>query len=377
LKLYKLSKDDILSHLNTEFKKQFKEVDVFKSEIKISLLKKIDSIFHKGINYYIDPKDLKASKEESIFFRKDKFNAELSLGAKQIVNQFEEEKIALSALSKLSDLKIDRILPFYNIKNNPKKVASEVRKHLYPEFNYNKKEFLKSLINELSEYNILVFEFIETWNKKEIANINGFFLAPNFIVVKRNQKSLRREIFTLIHELGHYLLNEEEIDEKTNEDSMDGISFNQVEKWCNDFAYYFLIGDLDSTIINLEQASSKNDYHHDLIVSISNDTNLSTISLYTRLLINGKISKTHYKIIVDDIRENIKKREEHERLEREREKVKALEEGRKLGGGIAKPILSPLYIKTIQSAFYEGIIGEAEFCKSLHIKPNKIDKYLQ
>lgn len=376
LKLFKLSDEDVLDILNKKSKTEYTRKEIFKPEIRISLLKKIDSIFEKGLNYYLDPKDLKVSKEESIFFRKDRFNAELNLGAKLIVNQFEEEKIGLSALAILSDLRIERKLPVYNIRSNPKKVADEIRKVLYPAFNTDRKEFLKSLIGRFAEYNILVFEWVETWNKKNKANINGFFLTPNFVVVKRQQKSLRREIFTLIHELGHYLLNEEEIDDKAV-DTPDYASLNNVEKWCNDFAYYFLIGDLDNVITNLAQASSKNDYHSDLIDGISKDTNLSTISLYTRLLINGKISRAHYSSKVAEIQESIEKRLEAEKIKRELEKSKALEEGRELRGAAAKPILSPLFINTLQSAYYEGVIGEAEFCKRLNIKPKNIDKYLQ
>jgi Zn-dependent peptidase ImmA (M78 family) len=377
LKLYRLSKEDLVLNINGIFKKSFTETDIFKSEIKISLLKKIDLIFKKGLNYYIDPKDITVSMEESIFFRKDKFNAELSLGAKQIVNHFEEEKIALSALSKLSDLKMDRLLSFYTIKNSPKKVANEVREYLYPDFNKNRKEFLKSLINKFADYNILVFEFIETWNKKERANINGFYLTPNVVVLKRNQKSLRREIFTLVHELGHYLLNEEEIDEKTSEDFIDYHSLSQVERWCNDFAYYFLVGNYDTTIVNLDHVSSKNDFYNDLISSISENTNLSTISLYTRLLINNKISQTNYNNVCDEILESIKNRESQEKIKRELEKNKALAEGRKPDGSTPKPIIAPLYIKTIQSAFYEGVINEFEFCRKLNIKANKMEKFLQ
>ena len=377
LKLYRLSQEDVLLHINKGTKRKYSETDVFNQEIKISLLKKVDALFNKGLSYYIDPKNLKESKEESIFFRKDKFNAELSLEAKLIVNRFEEEKIALSALSKLSDLKMERILPLYNVRNNPKKVAAETRKTLYPEFNKDRKEFLKLLIGKLADHNILVFEFIETWNKKERANINGFYLTPNVIVLKRNQKSLRREIFTLIHELGHYLLNEEEIDEKTNEDSSDYDSLSAVERWCNDFAYYFLVGDYDSQITNLESATAKNDFHNDLITSISQDTNLSTLAIYTRLLLNDKISLSGYRKVSSSILESIKRREEQERLERERERKKAEEEGRKIGGATPKPILSPLYVKTIQSAFFEGVINEFEFCRRLNIKADKIEKYLQ
>ncbi len=377
MKLYKLSKKDLLSNLNQGRKKEVSENEVFSNQIKISLLKKIDELFKKGLSYYIDPKDIGESKDESIFFRKDKFNAELSLGAKQIVNHFEEEKIALSALSKLSDLKTERLLPVYTLKDNPQKVANEVRESLYPYFNKDRKEFLKSLINKLSECNILVFEFIETWNKKERANINGFYLTPNVIVLKRNQKSLRREIFTLAHELGHYLLNIEEIDDKTSENLINYNTLSQLEKWCNDFAYYFLVGDYDLTISNLEQATAKNDFHHDLIANISENTNLSTISLYTRLLLNNKISQTNYNNVSDEILESIKEREKKLQREREIAKKKAEEEGRKIGGAVPKPIQSPLYIKTIQTAFFEGVINEAEFCRRLNIKADKMDKYLQ
>ena len=93
LKLYKLGKKEFLSLVSEGLKKQFTEEEVFRSEMKASLLKKIDKVFGKGLNYYIDPKQLREAKEESIFFRKDKFNADLNLASKKIVNQFEEEKI--------------------------------------------------------------------------------------------------------------------------------------------------------------------------------------------------------------------------------------------------------------------------------------------
>ena len=358
-------------------KKQFTEEEVFKSEIKTSLLKKIDNVFGKGLNYYLDPKQLREAKEESIFFRKDKFNADLNLSAKKIVNHFEEEKISLSALSKLSDLKHERVLPVFSVKNNPKEVATEIRKKLYPEFNITKREFLKSLIAKFAEHNILVFEFVENWNKKEKVNINGFYLKPDTIVLKRNQKSFSREIFTLIHELGHYLLNEEEIDERINEDTANYNSLSKIEQWCNDFAYYFLVGELDKTLASLATAADNNDYHHDILDSIRKETHLSEFALYTRLLINEKISLGNYRKVCKELSDSIKAREAEEQRKHEEERLKALEEGRKPGGAAAKPLLSPMYVSTIQSAFYEGVINEAEFCKRLNIKPDRIDQYLK
>jgi Zn-dependent peptidase ImmA (M78 family) len=372
LKLYKLSKEELLRNLNKGRKKYLSENDVFVNKIKISTLKKIDEIFNKGLSYYIDPKDLKESKEESIFFRKDKFNAILSFGAKLIVTNFEEEKIAFSALSKLSDFIIERTLPSYTINNSPKKVAEEIRKALYPKYTANRKAFLKSLIGKFAEHNIVVFEFIETWNKKEKANINGFYLSPNVIVLKR-QKSYRREIFTLIHELGHYLLKIEEIDEKIGDDFANYNSLSKIEKWCNDFAYYFLVGDLDKKIYSIEKASSKNDYHHSIIKTISEQTNLSEFALFTRLRINDTISFTDYQTVKEDF--EIRYREKEENLREDREKAK--EEGRKSHARASKPILSPLYVNTIQSAYIEGIIGESEFCKRLKVRPENIEKHLQ
>ena len=377
LKLYGLKKDDFLIRVSKGLKNPFTEEDVFRSEIKISLLKKIDKVFGKGLNYYLDPKQLWEAKEESIFFRKDKFNAELNLSAKKIVNYFEEEKISLSALSKLSDIKQERLLPVFTVKNNPKEVSEKMREKLYPVFRNTKREFLTSLIGKFAEHNILVFEFVETWNKSEKVNINGFYLSPDTIVLKRNQKSFSREIFTLIHEFGHYLLNEEEIDERINEDNSDYNSLNTIERWCNDFAYYFLAGEHDKILIGLATANSDNDFHHEILDSIRERTNLSMFALYTRLLMNGKISLSNYKRICNEISEKIKAREKKEQRKREIEKQKAIDEGRKLGGAIAKPILSPLYVNTIQSALYEGVINEAEFCRRLNIKADKIDKYLK
>ena len=374
--LYGVTKGELLKRLNVKRKNLLTETDIFNEEIKLSILKKIDSVFHKGLSYYIDPKEPTQSKEESIFFRKDNFNAKLNLGAKQIVTKFEEEKIAFSTLAKLSDFKIKRNIPVYKITNNPEIVASEIRKTLYAQFNIDKKEFLKNFISKFADNNILVFEFVETHNKKEKANINGFYLTPNVIVLKRNQKSFSREIFTLAHELGHYLINEEEIDDNVSEVNIEYNKLNKIERWCNDFAYFFLVGQYSKSIDNLDSANSSNDYHHEIINEVSKKTHLSTISLYTRLLLSNKISPLNYKKVTDEILTSIKDWEEREKERLERERQKAIDEGRTPQASAPKPIISPLYLKTLQSALYNNLINEADFCRKLNVKPEKIEKYL-
>ena len=376
LTLFGVSKDELLERISFGLKNPLLEQDIFTSEIKLSHLKRIDSIFNKGLSYYLDPKNLTKSNDESIFFRKDNFNAVLNLGAKQIVNKFEEEKIAFSTLAKLSDFRLKRSVPVYKVSDNPKSVATEIRPTLYPEFFPEKRDFLKSFISKLADNNILVFEFVETHNKREKANINGFYLAPNVIVLKRSQKSLRREIFTLAHELGHYLLNVEEIDNIIDEVALDYSSLSKVERWCNDFAYFFLTGSFDNIISSLETATQHNDYHNDLIENITKQSHISSISLYTHLLLIGKISSANYKKVSDNIFESITKWEIKERERIEAEKQKALAEGRKPQGSTPKPIISPLYLKTMQNALNIGLINEIEFCKKLNIKPENIDKIL-
>lgn len=373
-----MTEEDLLAKLNAKRKKLITGEEVFTTEMPLNLLKKIDVFFNKGLSYYLDPKDPIKSDEESIFFRKDDFNAELSFGARQIVNKFEQDKISFAALSKLIDYKIKRIAPVYAPSDNPQRVAMEARQYLYPGFTPNKRDFLREFIGKLAGSNILVFEFVETWNKKETANINGLFLAPNTIVLKRNQKALRREIFTLAHELGHYLLNAEEIDGNISNEVKGGGKSNEndVEQWCNNFAYFFLAGDYDREIAALGKATAANDYHHDVIEAVSLKTQLSTLALYTRLWRNGTVSSSDYENISNDILEQIRKREEAEKGEMAREKQQALDEGRKPGGATPQPIISPLYLNTLRGALYSGLINERDFCTRLRIPVDKMEKYL-
>lgn len=367
-----MTAEDLLLTISEGLKKPLTKNDILSDEINVSHLKRIDKVFNKGLHYYLDPKSPEVSQDASIFFRKNKFGTDLNIGAKKIVNQFEEFKISLSAISKLAEINIDRILPIYTVKDDPKNIAKKIRKDLYPEFNPTPKEFLRALISTFAENNILVFEFVETWNKKEKANVDGFFLNPNVIVLKRQQSSFRREIFTLVHELGHYLINEEEVEE------LDILNFannklSLIERWCNDFAYHFLAGEYDKTFEQIEKADGNNDYHFDLIENISKRTHLSQIALFTKLLFQNKITQGNYDNIKADFDEKYRLRKVEEQKQRELEKLQGIQKG----GSTPKPMNSPLLVSTIQTAFYGGVINEYDVCKTLNISPDKLEKYLQ
>lgn len=369
--MYKLSVSEFLTKISVGLKRPITEKDIFSERIEIGHLKRIDKVFEKGIHYFLDPKAPEKSKEASVFFRKESFGTDLNFRAKKIVSQFEELKISITAISKLADLENGRKIPKFSIRDNPEKVAKEFRQILYPNFTFKRRDFLKALISKFAESNILVFEFVETHNRKEKANIDGFFLKPNVIVLKRHQ-SFRREIFTLAHELGHFLLNQEEV-ELIDYDVIADKHLSSIERWCNDFAYYFLVGEYGELLKNIEPANSTNDYHFDLIKTISEKTHLSQIALFTRLLFKNQISQSNYNKVRKDFQEQYKKFQE----EKEREKELQKEKGIKIRGSVAQPISSPLFISTIQTAFYEGILNEYEVCKKLKIKPEKLDKFIQ
>ena len=166
MSLYKMTVDELLLHINMGLKKLITADDLFGEEIEINHLKRIDKIFNKGLHYYLDEKPPVKTEDASIFFRKENFISDLNLESLKIVNRFEELKLSLEAISNLADIKRDRLLPIFSTNDNPNDVALALSKHLYPAFERNKRDFLKALINRFAEYNILVFEFIETWNKK-------------------------------------------------------------------------------------------------------------------------------------------------------------------------------------------------------------------
>lgn len=372
LRLYNLSSEELLSNVNEGLKKPIGKEELFSSEIKLNYLKRIDKFFNKGLHYYLDPNPPISTGDASIFFRKNVFNSELSLGAKKVVNHFEEFKISLSAIAKLANLKSSRFFRTYKISDNPRTVAGEIRELIYPTFAFDLKEFLKALITRFAERNILVFEFVEYWNQKEKANIDGFFLDPNVIVLKRQQTAFRREIFTLIHEFAHYLLNEEEI-EKLEYQNLAKRDLSAIEKWCNDFSYYFLAGTFAEEIDKIDLATPHNDYHHSYVERISKSTHLSRKAIYTRLLYQNKISQYYYESVINDIEEQ----HQQKLLEAKKLKEQEKELGIKSRGSVPQPIKSPLLISTIQTAFYEGVLSEYEVCKALDIRPERFSEYIQ
>lgn len=364
LRLFGLSEIEFMSMLNSGYKRELSREEVFTNEIPLPLLKRIDKIFNKGIYYYIDFSPVNHGSHASIFFRKQSFNGQLNLEARKMVDKFETLKNTLDTYNALADVTFERLLPSYTIKDNPRETAKAISELLKMRNHKDEKDHLKFLINQLAKLNIYVFEYIETANKKNKSNVEGFFIAPNVIVVKRQQGKLKRELFTLAHELGHCLINVEEVENVSDELSS---GLTEIEKWCNDFAFYLLIGEDAVKLDGLKYANANNDYAHDMIKRISDETHVSMLAIYTRLVIEKKMTQDDYSLVRGGIMANVRRAEEKRKME--------TADGNSVVSS-PRPIISNLFRDTMQCALYRGVIDEATFCQQLNVKPERMEAYL-
>lgn len=363
---YRMTAEGLLSLLNEGRKKLLTTDDVICDTIALPILKKIDKVFDRGLTYYQDFSDVSNSQNTSVFFRKENFAAELNLESMRVVHKFEQQKYLIDGFVALTEMNVQVSVKRFDITEDAMKAAESVRALFMPEKTPKTgRELLKAMIAASAENKIFVFEFIETWNKKNRANIDGFYLNPNMIVLKR-QKSYKREIFTLAHEIGHCLLGVEEI-EPLDLANLDVSSLSTVERWCNDFAFYLIAGADAKLIDDVTAVGPDNDYCYDLATEVSQRTFISRLAIYTRFLINRKVSPANYASIKADLMEQY-----NLRLQKEKETLK----DKDTHPTPPKPIMSPLYIETMQMALFKGIISETQFCKYLNVKPSKMEKYL-
>lgn len=367
LALFGMSKEELLSCLNEGRKKLITPQEIDGEEIKVSLLKKIDEIFHKGLPFYLDFTPIEMNQTEKVFFRKTKFRTVLSIEDKRLVDSFESLKSLLDGYRTLTDtLSAEyRLHKSFTIHSDPKSAADHVRDTLIPRKEIkDHRKFLQAVIANLAGINVYVFEFVETWNKREKATIDGFYLEPNVIVLKR-QKSYKREIFTLAHEIGHYLLGIEDVESLDMSKIEKNRVSNKVERWCNDFAFYLIAGD---AVNELDKYRSYSEDVNSTVDHLSGSTHISKMAWYTRLAYNKIVPMPYYRGIIRTLED------------KQAEKQEALKEAQKAapssGARAPKPIVSPLYLETMQYAFYNGLVSEASFCEQLKISPKQIDKFL-
>ncbi|AJC93680.1 DUF955 domain-containing protein [Campylobacter volucris] len=309
-------------------------------------LQKIDAIFKRGLDFYTNPNSI--INKSSILFRKNNIKEELSIGDKQLISKMEQNISYITGLAKLTNFDFtSRKLEKFSINDKPCEVATQMQFLLDKNISDDKK-FLKYFIDNLAKHNILVIEEVQHSNLKFKSNLCGFFMKPNIIVL-RKQQSRKREIFTLAHELGHYLLTHEHIDKNIFDESVD-----LEEKWCNEFAFNFLIGSEIDELNNI--AKHDIDINNEMILEISKKKHISRLAIFYYYTNNKKISWQRYHELNKELEDDYKNK-----LEISNSKGTIYRQ--------PKPIISSLKKDIFIDAFLNDIIDEyiirTEFSKEI------------
>lgn len=352
-----LSRQEVCELVRDGRKTEVKEEDLFGTHIQTRYLEKLEEVLGKCHAFLGSTSPLTYAKN-SILCRKERHhNCELQYADRLLVSMTEDEALRQSGICVTLWDRLNRILPRYSLADNPVEVAYEVRAEMeIREQPYKDiRKHLHYLMRRLGKFHIIVREHVESPKHKN--NLAGFFLRPLTIVIKR-QQHVGREIFTLAHELGHYLLDKEELD---------GLPFDKEnskeEKWCNDFAFAFILGrDKIKQLKSFKPSEVRDPFG--TIAAFSSANHISRLAIYCHLAKRRVITWKDYNEIKSAIRA---RHEQEERAYRRKANgTRSRQGGRKL-----RPLFSPLEQKIYLNAFYAGIVKEHRLMR--HFQTHSID----
>ncbi len=139
---------------------------------------------------------------------------------------------------------------------------------------------------------------------------------------------------------------------------------NKVERWCNDFAFYLIAG---KSVDELDNYHGYSEDLNDAIDRLSSATHISRMAWYTKMAYENRMPMPKYHYIIKQLEDE----NEAKQQEMKKELVNKSAAPRS-----PKPIISPLYLETMQYAYYNGLVSESVFCEKLRIPKNKLEKYL-
>ena len=154
--------------------------------------------------------------------------------------------------------------------------------------------------------------------------------------------------------------------------SHQNVPISSVEKWCNTFAYFLLLGKEKADLLDkVAMFTAQNDYGHELVKQISKETNLSRLAIFTNLLIQKKLLYNSYMKIKEEMEEQWHQRLQRKAFQKELDKANGIE----VQGRNPQPIRAEIVKDVFSVALSSGVIGEQEYCKVMNIEPTEINKF--
>lgn len=189
-------------------------------------------------------------------------------------------------------IEIQKVSFFASIKDDPKITANKLRKYL----NLDEvrevsspNQILEAYIEKVESLGIAIFQLSLTQDR-----LRGFSIVDDIIPVigiKRGSESPTGKIFTLVHELGHIILNEGGLCDLSENSSI------EIEKWCNAFSAEVLIPAnellLMQTVAEHRQQDEKIWAKMDL-VNLGNHFHVGPLAILRSLLENNLTTPEFY-----------------------------------------------------------------------------------
>ena len=207
------------------------------------------------------------------------------------------------------------------------------------------------------------------WVFKEAFHNNdycGFYLDDESfpVIYINNSIPPNRQIFTLFHELGHFIIHKGGVDFRQNvENIFEGV-YRKDEVFCNAFAGEFLVPNEDFMSNNVIHSVSTDSISNEFINELADKYKISREVILRKLKDNKFITQEFY--------ENKNKEWEKER------KNKDKNIGKKKGGGdyysTQAVYLGNKYLQLAFSNYYGGRIDECQLSDFLEIKVRNLQR---
>lgn len=369
LKFFNYSLDGLINKISTEKTKKEKkkkiEEDLKKGEVEFQVLKKISKELKINVyNFFL--KEFKENNFLTDFKRKNQ-KISFSIDTYRILRNYQNLREDIACLDEEYENSKREIV---NKNEEPREIAKKYRK----KFGFD--DFLKKEVVDADKIFKFLREKIEGEGVYVFKNNKGdegeksgleenlygcIFMdgdLPPLILINSEYPKIS-QIATLLHEFGHYLLGEPGIEISENFEK------NKVEKWCNRFAYSFMIPEDVETKEGFEKGNKDNlDLNH-----LSKKYFVSKRSMMIRFKELGIVNEDKYRKFFST---PYKKQEIAD--------GKSVKSRSKSAGGnyhaTKKERMSKKFLEVVSENFTSDKISKSEASKYLGVRYDKVDKYL-